>query len=241
MKNQTVQLFNFGTATIRVIPDFKDGQPYFVAKDVAETLGFKNPALAIRELTGKVVLKKREVCEKHISLFTHSTQATTTLIPESDLYRLVMRSNLPSAQAFQDWVCGTVLPAIRKDGAYIMGEEKVVSGELAEAEFIARAMRMMDNKVERLRLENQRQAARIAKQDTQIAHLEFEIEKMTVRQWEVEVLKSYLSRHDKGRLAGALRGKAVEKIAAEYEGHATSINVYMREDLNNAARSLSLM
>ncbi|WP_412496990.1 BRO family protein [Shewanella algae] len=55
-------------ATITLIPDFKDGQPYFVAKDVAETLGFKNPALAIRELTGKVVLKKRSMLKTYLSV-----------------------------------------------------------------------------------------------------------------------------------------------------------------------------
>ena len=50
-----------------------------------------------------------------------------TIITESGLYKLVMRSDKPQAKEFQDWVTGTVLPAIRKDGAYIMGEEKVVT------------------------------------------------------------------------------------------------------------------
>ena len=44
-------------------------------------------------------------------------------ITEAGLYRLVMRSNKPEASDFQDWVTDTVLPAIRKDGAYIKGEE----------------------------------------------------------------------------------------------------------------------
>lgn len=39
---QAIQLFNFGAAAIRVVPDFKDGQPYFVAKDVAVALGYRN-------------------------------------------------------------------------------------------------------------------------------------------------------------------------------------------------------
>jgi len=57
-----------------------------------------------------------------------------TIISESGLYKLVMRSDKPQAKQFQDWVTREVLPAIRKDGAYIMGEEKVRSGELSKDE-----------------------------------------------------------------------------------------------------------
>lgn len=195
MTNQTVQLFNFDTATIRVIPDFKDGQPYFVAKDVAEALGYKNTSKAVKDNC----LNAANVTGSYVSGLPNRG---CNIIPESDLYRLVMRSNLPSAQAFQSWVCETVLPAIRKDGAYIMGEEKVTTGELNEDEFVLRAMNILQCKVDRLKTENQR--------------LETELEKMTVRQWEVDVRKGYLSKQEKGRLAGQLRGKAVEKIAAKY-------------------------
>ncbi len=52
------------------------------------------------------------------------------LVSESGLYKLVMRSDKPQARLFQDWVTRDVLPAIRKDGAYVMGEEKVASGEM---------------------------------------------------------------------------------------------------------------
>ena len=44
-------------------------------------------------------------------------------IPESDVYRLVMRSKLPQAEQFQDWVCDEVLPAIRKTGGYMSAKE----------------------------------------------------------------------------------------------------------------------
>ena len=49
------------------------------------------------------------------------------LISESGLYKLVMRSDKPEARQFQDWVTRVVLPAIRKDGGYIQGEEKVIA------------------------------------------------------------------------------------------------------------------
>ncbi len=49
------------------------------------------------------------------------------LVTESGLYKLVLRSDKPEAKEFQHWVTSVVLPAIRKDGAYIEGEEKVAS------------------------------------------------------------------------------------------------------------------
>lgn len=51
-------------------------------------------------------------------------------VSESGLYKLIMRSNKPQAKPFQNWVTQVVLPSIRKDGGYVMGEEKVVSGEI---------------------------------------------------------------------------------------------------------------
>lgn len=50
------------------------------------------------------------------------------------MYRLTMRSDKPNARQFQDWVTREVLPAIRKDGMYVTGEEKVRTGEMSEDE-----------------------------------------------------------------------------------------------------------
>ena len=75
------------------------------------------------------------------------------IINESGLYSLIMRSDKPQAKAFQDWVTRAVLPAIRKNGAYVMGEEKVAAGELSEDELVMRTMSIMSRKVERLNQE----------------------------------------------------------------------------------------
>ncbi len=61
-----------------------------------------------------------------------------TLLSESGLYKLIMRCDKPEALPFQDWVAREVLPAIRKDGAYIMGEEKVRTGEMPMKEMTLR-------------------------------------------------------------------------------------------------------
>lgn len=55
-------------------------------------------------------------------------------VSESGLYDLALRSDKPEARDFQDWVTRVVLPAIRKDGAYVMGEEKVATGEVSALE-----------------------------------------------------------------------------------------------------------
>ncbi|ADZ65369.1 BRO family protein [Brucella melitensis] len=51
-------------------------------------------------------------------------------VSESGLYKLIMRSRKPEAKKFQNWVTQVVLPAIRKDGMYVRGEEKVSAGEM---------------------------------------------------------------------------------------------------------------
>lgn len=53
------------------------------------------------------------------------------VISESGVFKLIMRSDKPEARSFQNWVTRVVLPAIRKDGGYIAGEEKVAVGEMS--------------------------------------------------------------------------------------------------------------
>lgn len=87
----------------------------------------------------KVALRK--VGEEEITLYPIQGKRgvrNAKLIAESGLYKLIMRSDKPEARRFQDWVTREVLPAIRKDGAYIMGEEKVATGELDEDAFMRR-------------------------------------------------------------------------------------------------------
>src|SRR5690606_22624122 len=86
-----------------------NGEPWFVAKEVATALGYKNPNEAIRDH-----------CKGVSETLTPSKggNQNTKIIPESDLYRLILRSKLPQAEAFQDWVTSEVLPSIRKYGVY---------------------------------------------------------------------------------------------------------------------------
>nr|DAH16816.1 MAG TPA: repressor domain protein [Caudoviricetes sp.] len=104
----SLQIFNseeFGE--IRTIEI--DGKPYFVGTDVAKALGYSNPRKAILDHCKGVT--KRDTP-------TSSGVQSMSYINEGDLYRLIMKSKLPSAEKFESWVMDEVLPAIRKTGSY---------------------------------------------------------------------------------------------------------------------------
>lgn len=90
--------------------------PWFYGTDVAKALGYANPQEATREHCRKV----NKITQPSESLPSVKCPPTfINIIPESDVYRLVMRSNLPNAEKFQDWVVEEVLPSIRKTGGYL--------------------------------------------------------------------------------------------------------------------------
>jgi prophage antirepressor-like protein len=86
------------------------GEPWFVAKDVASVLGYSNSRKAVSDHC-----KAARPVGGNGSL---PLDPQTTIIPERDLYRLVMRSKLPGAERFEEWVVGDVLPSIRRIGSY---------------------------------------------------------------------------------------------------------------------------
>lgn len=86
-----------------------DGKPYFVGTDVAKALGYSNPRKAIIDHCKGVT--KRDTP-------TSSGIQSMSYINEGDLYRLIMKSKLPSAEKFESWVMDEVLPTIRKTGSY---------------------------------------------------------------------------------------------------------------------------
>lgn len=134
--------FDFNNTNLRVID--VAGQPWFVVTDVCRVLGITNTTVAVRALDGHEWSKKN---------LNQIGMGLILVVSESGLYKLIMRSNKPEAKAFQNWVTQVVLPAIRKDGAYVMGEEKVVTGEMSEDELILRAQQILLRKVERLKAE----------------------------------------------------------------------------------------
>ena len=109
-----LQIFkNEAFGQIRVID--RDGEPWFIGKDIAEALGYSIPKDALRvhvDEEDKVLLRGGE------SPLLNINNRGMTIINESGLYSLVMSSRLPSAKQFKRWVTSEVLPSIRKTGSY---------------------------------------------------------------------------------------------------------------------------
>ncbi|MFS1514590.1 phage antirepressor [Chengkuizengella sp. SCS-71B] len=91
-----------------------NGKELFPATDCAKLLGYSNPHKAIRDHC--------KGCTKR-SVLTNGGEQDINLIPEGDLYRLIARSKLPSAEQFEKWVFEEVLPSIRKHGGYLTPEK----------------------------------------------------------------------------------------------------------------------
>lgn len=123
--------FDFNGSAVRT--EIINGKPMFIANDVAAVLGFKNPRDAISRHCKGVVKSDTLKAGGH----------PVSAVPESDVYRLVMRSTLPSAEDFQDWVCETVLPSIRGNGGYIANQENE-SPEM----IMARALQVANNVIQ---------------------------------------------------------------------------------------------
>lgn len=130
-----IQVFNNPTfGEIRTV-SIKN-EPWFVGKDVAQVLGYSDTAQAIRK---HVDAEDKGVVE----MTTPGGIQPTTAINESGLYSLILSSKLPSAKAFKRWVTSEVLPAIRKNGGYITGQEN-----MTDQEIMARALLVAQKTIE---------------------------------------------------------------------------------------------
>ena len=110
----------------------KDGEPWFVAKDIAGALGFRDAFNAVQHLDS----------DEQANLPLAGFARGATIVNESGLYSLILRSRKPEAKAFRKWVTSVVLPSIRKDGIYIAGQEKPIHEDMTVAELVAQMAAM---------------------------------------------------------------------------------------------------
>lgn len=126
MANQSIATsvavpFNFESHTIRAIN--RDGDIWFVAADVGAVLELTNVRASVALLDDD---------EKGVNTIdTPSGKQEMSIINESGLYALILRSRKPEAKRFRKWVTSEVLPAIRKTGSYSLTISKAQQGELA--------------------------------------------------------------------------------------------------------------
>lgn len=124
-----------------------DNEPWFVGKDVAEILGYKDTSDAIK--------KHVDIEDKLTRQFTDSGQGRRMyVINESGLYSLILSSHLESAKQFKRWVTSEVLPSIRKTGGYVSDDELFIENYL---EFASEETReMFRHTLKTVREQNQR-------------------------------------------------------------------------------------
>ncbi|QOF83660.1 MULTISPECIES: BRO family protein [unclassified Pseudomonas] len=152
MSNVSIYKFE-NKADIRVLS--VNEAPWFVAVDVCRALNLAEHPMGGfgHHLKGLADDEVTPISKLGVKL-PGKGMGNARAVAESGLYKLIMRSDKPEARRFQDWVTRDVLPAIRKDGAYIMGEEKVATGEMDEDAFVLKAIEILQRKIDRLSSEN---------------------------------------------------------------------------------------
>ena len=142
-----IQIFKhekFGS--IRVAEE--NGEPWFCAKDVTNILGYANGKDALAKHCKSNGVAKRDLIDKL------NRKQSYSFINENNLYRLIMRSKTEFAERFQDWVCGEVLPSIRKHGAYM--SDDVIEKTLTDPDFLIKLATEL-KKEKQARIEAQKQ------------------------------------------------------------------------------------
>ena len=112
--NSIDQTINFNEQTIRIVGTYDN--PMFVASDICKILGIANVTDTLKSLPDKW----RQLCDLENSDVTSTARKTQKMncITEAGLYKLIMRSNKPVAQKFQEVVCEEIFPSLRKKGEY---------------------------------------------------------------------------------------------------------------------------
>lgn len=188
---QTFESDQFGT--VRAIRD-ENGEPMFVAKDVCAVLELKNPRSTLALL---------DEDEKGVHIVdTPGGEQQMTIVTEPGFYKLVMRSRKPEAKAFQRWVTHEVLPALRREGGYM-----VARADETPEELMARALKAADATLARVRDENARLTRRNQVLEPKAAFFDSVMESdglISVRA-AAKVLKSYDREMGERRLRQMLR------------------------------------
>lgn len=115
-----IQIFKYENNDVRTVE--MNGEPWFVLKDVCVVLGLG---------TVSKVADRLDADEKGMNqIHTPGGMQDVTVINESGLYNVILRSDKPEAKPFRKWVTSEVLPSIRKNGGYIAGQEQLTPSEL---------------------------------------------------------------------------------------------------------------
>ena len=117
-----------------------EGKPWIAGVDVARALGYKNPTNAV-----KTHCKPSRTIKHKMNNRLCSGNYEIIFIEESNFYRLVIKSTLPSAEKFQDWVVEEILPSLRETGKYEIKDETQEENEVSEEERLETIKEVAEN------------------------------------------------------------------------------------------------
>lgn len=142
-----LQVFQYNSMDVRTVQ--KAGEPWFVLKDVCQVLDISH----VKDTADR--LDQDEVGQTEV-IDRLGRKQMTTIISESGLYAVILRSDKPEAKPFRKWVTAEVLPSIRRNGGYIQGQEGLTPQELlAQALLVAqRTLERQDAAIKTLKAEN---------------------------------------------------------------------------------------
>lgn len=235
MKNNFVKLFDFMGKNVRVVTI--DDAPWFVAVDVLDMIGLSTLAGASNHVNKLDADEKRVISKREHPEFFSGTSFKFTVVSEPGMYKLVQSSWKPEATEFDRWVRHTVLPTLRKDKQYNVGEEKVATGEMSIDEMELMVFENLRNKAARYKAERDAALETVAKQDERLNFI-------TVAEY-LALDKRYMQHGQKtklGQMAKLLceaRGLRTEKAHTSYtdrfgKTHNVQIGTYPREVLEEA-------
>lgn len=138
-----IQIFKYENNDVRTVE--MNGEPWFVLKDVCVVLGLG---------TVSKVADRLDADEKGMNqIHTLGGMQDVTVINESGLYNVILRSDKPEAKPFRKWVTSEVLPSIRKNGGYIAGQEQLTL--MAKALLVAnKTLAERDARISELTVQN---------------------------------------------------------------------------------------
>ncbi len=167
--NTNLQVFKFENSSIRTVE--LEGVVWFVAKDAADLLGYAQTSNALK------LCKQASTMDELNKI--NELHPATKWIPEPDVFRLIMKSQMQEAERVQDWVVEEVLPTIRKTGGY---SAKVMS----PAELIlAQAQMLVEHEQRMLKLEQKQEAVvlKVEHQERRLDQIETATDHFTIIGW----------------------------------------------------------
>lgn len=187
-----------------------NGEPMFCLADLCKTLG-----LRVQGVTPRLKEDGVNRIEVTDSLGRHQS---AIFVSEQNLYKVIMRSDKENAEPFQDWVCGEVLPSIRKHGGYIAAGTNESDDEImAKAVLIANAtIQRRDQRIRELLMINDAQSIRISEQNETIGNLRTAVVRLEER-------TAYLD-----RILTSKETVTTTPIAADYGMSAKAFNIILR-------------